>query len=444
MRTTEPTALLVVLLLLAVPFGLGALIGRAAHDPARPTSAPQRALLLLAPPLAALALDLWQPRLDLWDAIGVGLCLGLGLRSATAPPTARAAQLALFCLVTELAARLLLPPGPEFAGDRTLTAPWLSPNPTRLSETTCRAIFPQLDAGQLQTSRTNHLDPQQPVVLHLGDSLLVFPPGSPHGDAAADPERFPLLLDASDPGRGHVNLGFPGASYDALLLVARTWLRAQPVEQVVLYAFLVNDLAELGRAYPCCREGLVEGSPGAPTVCTAPSPPTLGSARLEHLLVRSRDPIVLRVLSEWSTAMRHLRARAQSIAGSRGPWTQALDADDHRLAGDDLTARWQLTRTLLAALRDDARAAGADLLVVALPIGPDLRDGSPPQASSLRPRVDQLGAMCEQLGVPFLDAWPAFEAAPQPWSELFMADRYHLSLKGHATLADWLSERLPR
>jgi hypothetical protein len=442
MSSTEPIALWMALCLVAAPALIGWALGRWAYGPQPVATLLERLLITSLPPLVALGLDLLSPRVDLWDALGVASCLGLGLLAATWPAArvgGALAGLALFLSTAELGTRLALPPGPEFAGDRAIGAPWLSRNPTRLSETTCHAIFPELDHGRLASIRAAHLEPGQPVVLHLGDSLLVFPPQTSHADPAADPARFPLLLDAADPERSHVNLGFPGASYDALLRVARTWLARYEVDQIVLYAFLENDLAELGRPYPCCRDGLVDVRAfGAPTLCASPSPPTFGSPRLEHLLVRSRDPIVVRVLSEWSSLARHLRARAQQLSAVRGPWSQLLDADDHRLSDGDLQARWAMTRTLLDALRRDAEVEGASLLVVALPIGPDLRGVGKLPERSLRPRVEALGELCGELGIGFVDAWPAIEEQPQPWTGLFMDDGYHLSLEGHAVMGEWL------
>jgi hypothetical protein len=247
-------------------------------------------------------------------------------------------------------------------------------------------------------------------------------------------------MGSADPDHAHVNMSFPGASYDGLLRVARTWLPRLHVREVVLYAFLENDLAELGRPYPCCQDGLVDISlPSAPELCPRPSPPLLGSPKLEHLMTRSRDPILVRVVSAWSHLARHLRARLHHIAAFRGPWSATLDANDTTLKTDDLEQRWQWTENLLQALRDEAHAHDAALTIVALPIGPHLEGvARDPELVYLRPRVARMARIAQALDIPFVDAWPALEEIPPPRDDYFMEDGYHLSLRGHEVLANWL------
>lgn len=401
--------------------------GRA--GPVRPAAA---LLLLVAPVALGVPALVWLDHVPLWDGLllllSVGVGLALGRRAAPA-----AAALVIFVGVADLAGRAALPPPPRFLDP---DDPWpklLRHDEERFGDEVCGLLRGEPD------DRAALPDPAgRRLVLHLGDSMLVFGGDGPDGGQPGD-DRFPQRLGLADPGRLHVNLGVPGTSADAHLAVARAWLGRGDVAAVVSYAFLNNDLTELGRGLPCCGGPPIDlTAPGAPSVCVPPPPPAWPA--LADLARRSGDPLAVRLASP-SPTWGHLRGALAQRLGPRSPLTALRDADDSRLARDERASAQAALIRMLTATRDAAAAAGAAHVVVLLPAAGDgpLRPADRPDA---RPLADGLARACREAGLDCLDAWALLdgpEGCPAAW---FLRDTYHLSAEGHARLAAWLEAPL--
>jgi hypothetical protein len=392
-------------------------------------------LLSLVGPLAlGVPALVWLDRVPLWDGLLVLLSFGAGLALGRRAAPA-AAGVALFVLVADITGRAALPPPPRFLDP---DSPWpilRRHDEESFGDEVCGLL------GGAPGDRAALPDPAgRGLVLHLGDSMLVFGSDGPDG-AQPDDDRFPQRLGHADPGRLHVNLGVPGTSADAHLAIARGWLSRGDVRAVVSYAFLNNDLTELGRPLPCCDGPPVDlTAPGAPSVCAAPPSPAWPA--LADLARRSVDPVAVRAAAA-SPTWGHLRAALSTAWGPNSPLTALRDADDSRLGGDQLTDAISTLVRLLTATRDAAAAHGAAHLVVLLPAAGDgpLR---PPDRPDARPLADQLAAACRDAGLDCLNAWELLDGpagCPPTW---FLRDTYHLSADGHAALAAWLEPRLLR
>lgn len=114
---------------------------------------------------------------------------------------------------------------------------------------------------------------------------------------------------------------------------------------------------------------------------------------------------------------------------SRFPWE---DRPDLRTAWIDAT--WTATREHLIALRRATEQFGGRFVVVAVPIELQLRPDllAADRSYVLKPQT-RLQAICEEVGIPFLDLFPAF-AAHDAGDALFR-DGLHLAPTGHALAA---------
>jgi len=105
---------------------------------------------------------------------------------------------------------------------------------------------------------------------------------------------------------------------------------------------------------------------------------------------------------------------------------------------------WPAVREEILAIHRLTRAAGAKLLVVAVPYEPqlDARLLERERDYVLGPQA-RLGAICAEDGIPFLDLEPAFEAHHrQPARPPLFRDRVHLTAAGHELTRRVLLERL--
>lgn len=120
---------------------------------------------------------------------------------------------------------------------------------------------------------------------------------------------------------------------------------------------------------------------------------------------------------------------AERVAG-----IATLDREGDYLASA-ITPRFVAT---LRELRDAVRAAGARFVVMAIP------DSVQVDAPERRGVFTRLGAVCEELGVPFVDPSPRFDAASDPATLYLLPDDAHTSVEGHSEMAATLVPVLAR
>ncbi len=426
-----------------LPFAAGLGLGRLMrHDRRVPWTVAVPGVVLGG--LVVLSLHTLVPVIALWDLVTVVVAASAGLLSSGLPGRTLAQALlglTLFLGVALGVGELGLPKGPEFSGEQHKRGLWFE-DQARHGEDACSAAYANHSVGDARSMWSvglAHVDKSRPVDVHLGDSMLAFAPKDAGSDDNGAGRRFPELLDAADPLADHVNFGTPGASFDIFLLIARRALRELPVRRVVVHALLSNDLSEMGRPLSCCPAPTVLdwADPSLPATCPEARQPGAAWPALAHLVMRSPAPWWLRAASTASRTVTHARLLLMAWSAG-GPWAEWQDVDDLRREDDDPVIVEGLARAeaVFAVMRDETAAAGVELVVVMMPIGPFLDQPE----STARRRVEQLGAVLDRLGVAWIDAWEAFPDRPIDTS-LFQADRYHLTYEGHARLASWLAQR---
>ncbi len=383
--------------------------------------------------------------IGIWDDVAAAALFGFGLIiAARARPLLNARQTlrrlafsTLFGLtLLELLSRLLLPPAPSLppAAEATLR------NPPQDAETVCGALYPDLSGHTFP--RPSSSAPGAFRVLHVGDSMV-------QGLGVRLEEAFPARLGALQPEVAHLNMGMAGAGPDQELLALRAALDLRPADFVALYAYLGNDIMDIGRRYPCCDAGpLLDIPADGPLVWRCPRP----RWRLprDYVLARSPPPYALRVAASLSVFARHANALF-------GRLTLALH--DPALRPDGWVSiptpeRWRQARRIYGAIRDELRARGLPLLVVILPYRPALLPpGQRPPDTALAPLGGaevvraELVAMLTEIHIDFVDASDLFAQAiaregDAPWFATSYPMDAHFSARGHQLLADWLLPRL--
>jgi hypothetical protein len=391
-----------------------------------------RAVIVAEVAVAAVGLDLFTQALDLWDVVlaAFSLVVGALLAQASSTTLARAAVACGIAVVTaEGMGRVALAPAPGLYDDPP-AVPWFRNQP-RLGEATCAMLSPRVpDPLPAADGR--------PAVLHVGDSLLSFPPEDP---ALESTNRLPGLVGARDPDRQHVPMSMPGAGYDAYLLAVRAALARREVQEVLLYVYPGNDLSELGRQYPCCPAAtLIDlSAPDLATRCepwTPPPPDGVATLRL-----RSRAPVAVRWLSGASVVFGNLRYTALSLAQFNTPWTTELGAADDALSSHDAERALEVTATVWGRLATELRDRDVALTVVILPTSAALQAPDLEVGRGIRARVARIRQIADEIDVPVIDASTPFPTPGLP-REMFAEDQVHFSDAGHRFMAAWLAARL--
>jgi lysophospholipase L1-like esterase len=221
-------------------------------------------------------------------------------------------------------------------------------------------------------------------------------------------------------------------------------------------------------------ESLLDGPPGAvPDVVTVlfcgndlsdnvdPKHGARPWFRLEDgRLVRENCPVArsftggLRNLSRHSLALSFVRYNVNRLAGLARE-SLAAEEDDTpeppaeetveaaRTAAEESERRWELERALLGAMADACREAGAELRVVYVSQVTQVATDAPaPDESRAR-----MAALCEELGLPYLDPTPRFHEAWRASDEpgengepLFFARDWHWTAAGHALVGELLAD----
>lgn len=455
MPSTASTALVLV----AGPLILGSLIGYAVRRLAGHRLAGFVLAISLAcgPPLLTTLLVARFPIIGIWDGLLEGLLLGAAVVAGAHRVFAEGAKLVLaattllVCLfLLEWVCRFYLPPPPAFPNEDTpnllladalrvgiMNQSW----ETRSKELVCSVVYGDqypriISASVLEkgVALPQEITPRADSVrhiLHVGDSMTF-------GMGVAPDEKFTEELERLEPGTQHINLGIPGTAPDAYLLVLQKWLaehatdQRRPVDLVVMHVFEGNDLSSLDDAYPCSgwRSLLIYEGDKAAIRYPKAIPVDLGQAGFTWLRYNSPPPYLIRVLMPHSYAAAHLGA-AIVISGRAQPlWVK--QSED--------TALQHLER-ILATAQDDLQKRGIAFVLVVIP---DRRwVENPTTFGHVTPRILRVA---ERLQMPALDAWDAIADAVARGDRIFMDAAWdpHFNAAGHALIAQWLYDNLPR
>lgn len=418
------------------PILVGFLAGAAGVRIARARGASTLARRLWVAPfaVAALAGAAVLP-FGLWDRLLTALLVIAGLYRGTRPPLARAllrrdlpmlASVLATLGLLELGARTLLPPTPAYPGATQATLTFLEGRVFSGDEESCALVRPAASEPIL-AKRLAASDGTRPVVLHVGDSMLMT--GVPWEANA------PSVLAATDREVAHVSLSAHGTGPEFHWLILRLHAERIRPALVVLHICMSNDVEELGRPYPCCAgRGLVTFESGAPVPrCLATPEDSLGEA-LRRFVEASPPPYALRVATDASAFARHLAGVLYSVL------------EDDRDMAPTLDDQWSRFEAVIRGLHAELAARGVPLVMVLTPNRPALSGDTNAIARATVVR-ERDRALCQSLGVPFLDSHETFTraAAAGGVAPLFvgsLAGDVHMSVAGHRLYADWLQREL--
>lgn len=265
-------------------------------------------------------------------------------------------------------------------------------------------------------------EPGKLRVLVLGDSFT-------YGIGVADGETFSARLEALDPRYEVLNTGVNGyGTAQELLLLRDQGLALRP--DVVVVVFFWNDVGNnYVRAFPRFR--LSDGA------LIWPEPMAIENEQPEAPKRRGwlRHSYLYRFVSD---RLKIVGYRLKLLFGV------PLETPDF-VEGTEREAAWQLTGALLREIRDQAARVGARTLVVAMPDQVQVETdvtvlGLEPLEYEVQER---LRAICEPLGIPFLDLIPPLRGAHARAGEpLYYPKDRHLRAPGHEIVARALAVAL--
>jgi hypothetical protein len=261
-------------------------------------------------------------------------------------------------------------------------------------------------------------------VLVLGDSFT-------YGIGVADEETFSARLEALDPRFEVLNTGVNGyGTAQELLLLRDQGLALRP--DVVVLVFFWNDVGNnYVRTFP--RFGLEHGA------LVWPEPIVIEKKKAERPKRRGwlRHSYVYRFVSD---RLKIVGYRLKLLFDIPLETTDFVD-------GADRDAAWQLTGALVREIRDQAATIGAQTLVVVMPDQVQVEKdvsvlGLAPEDYEVQERMR---AICEPLGIPFLDLIPPLRAEyERTHAPLYYAKDRHLKPPAHAVVARALATELGR
>ncbi len=263
-----------------------------------------------------------------------------------------------------------------------------------------------------------------------------------------------------------VNTGAQGYGTAQELLYMR-WLHAQGFRaDLYVVVFFLNDLLDnLGLSYTDLREqpvqpGFALDAQGNLYLAHRPEERLTRRGSLTRRRTLTLQPLLIDLLRNRALALceahsglfRSVRSLGVRVELPRLPalvqaWYQP----------ETLDRGWPLTCALLRAMRDEARAAGAELAVVALPspfqiyetyriLIRDTYATNPAVAAFLAdPCKPQrlLAEFCVQEDIPWADCEPALRTA-SGGAALFSSEDHHLSRRGHEIVGRALAEHIDR
>lgn len=436
--------------LIAVPIGLGAMIGVGLRRACRRRcSGVVAAIVLVGVPLLTItALALRFPLIGLWDALLEGCLVGAGVvwtahRTFAGGREVMLAGAALLAslLGLELACRLFLPAPPAFpsaGGPHFLLADAMRAGTQshawdlRSKEIVCAVVYEEQYPGILDVSSERDIvvprrfTPRPGAtrrVLHIGDSMTF-------GFGVARDATFTAALERLDPQSQQINAAIPGIAPDAYLLVLRRWLALHTVDLAVMYVFEGNDLAGLDDRYPCCEwQPLLTYGPQGPEMrCPTATRMDFGRAGATWLRYNSPPPYLVRALIGYSVAAAHVGAAivhgmpSMPLAVHQSEVTELLHLE-----------------AILRAAGEELRARQIPFVVVVLPAREWVEN--PTRA---RHRAPEIMELAQRLGLPALDASEALSESVSDGRHVFhdVPGDPHFGIGGHEILARWLHPRL--
>ena len=440
-------ALLTCFALVALPLGLGALLGIAVRRlrGRRLENALTGIACVALPAAGVFAAGVWYPIVGPWDSaveaalVGVGVLWG-GHRALADGTSVLVLVTAITesVLVLELLARLFLPPPPLFptrAGIHLLLAEALRTGATHHPwDTLCKDIVCAItygdeyrtiyDLAQVQhdivTPRT--FSPRAGAtrrVLHLGDSIA-FGFGLPRNQTVT------AELERLEPGVEHVNAGIPGTAPDAYLAVLQRWLASWDVDVVVMHVYEGNDLDGLDSRYPCCGwQPLLTYEDGTAALrCAHGTAPDFGRAGWAWLRDHNPPPYLLRALVGTSAAAAHIAA--------------AMAREPYALTDQPLEIRLAHLESILRSAGDVLAARRIPFVVDVVPARSWVEDGRQWQRHG--PRILDVA---RRLGIAALDGSEVLRDAAAHGQTLFFENGdIHFNAAGHVLWAQWLHGQL--
>jgi hypothetical protein len=433
--------------LVAIPFGLGASIGRAVRrlHGRRLEGALTAIACLVLPAAAVFAAGVQYPILGLWDSAVEAALFGVGVlwaghraRADGSSVVVLATAAVVSLLALEVLARLFLPPPPGFptgAGVHLFLADALRTGATNQPwDTLCKDIVCAITYGDeyrtiYDADEARHgivtprnFSPRDGVsrhVLHLGDSIA-FGFGVPRD------QTLTAELERLEPGVQHINAGIPGTAPDAYLAVLQRWLESHEIDVVVMHVYEGNDLDGLDGRYPCCRwQSLLTYEDGTAALrCARGTDPDFGSAGWAWLRDHNPPPYLLRAWIGTSAAAAHVAA--------------AMSRESYMLADQPLEIRLAHLESILRTTRDALAARGIRFVLDVVPARSWLEDGMGWQHYG--PRILDVA---RRLDIAALDGSEVLRDAALHGQKLFFENGdIHFNAAGHLVWARWLHEQL--
>jgi hypothetical protein len=440
--------LLTSLALIAVPIGLGSVVGSAVCRVRGRRLGGALAVIgcVLVPAAAVVGLGIRFPIIGLWDAGFEGLLFGAGVLWAVHRALQDGRTLALLAtsmgvslVLIEVLSRVFLPAPPGFptrGGPHLLLAEALrgdvthQPWDTLSKDLVCSIVYgdqysPIFDLSSAEqsivTPRNFTARPDaRRRVLHLGDSMAF-------GFGLERSETFTADLERLQPGVQHINASIPGTAPDAYLGILQSWIAAHRIDLVVMHVYEGNDLDGLDSRYPCCdwKSLLVYEGGDADLRCATATAPNLGHAGLPWLRFHNPPPYLVRALLGTSTAAAHLAA--------------AMAREPYFLVDQPLETR-------VAHLEAILRSAGALLAARQIPF---IVDVLPTRTwletlATWQHYAPNIVEAARRAGVPVVDESDFFRDAVRRGERLFFdhPQDIHFNAHAHALWAAWLRDRL--
>lgn len=443
----QAQTLFTALLLTLVPLCGGWLVGLFRRRRGQIDGAARALAAVIVPASIMLVLDVVIQVIGVWDALYVGALFGVGILVAVHRAFAdwtllglALAATAAFLFIAEIAGRFLLPPAPAFPssqGPALLMSNALAAAevtgyaPTQAGLTTCDALYDEHRAlptspPTLMPAAWKPRPGARRRVLHLGDSMVF---GSP-----AD-GRFTDELMKLEPDVEHVNAAIAGTAPDVYLALTRRFVEKGDFDAVVLH-LTGNDYWGVDQPqYPCSDwQPLLVYGDGATRLRFPAQPPSGHRNRFAWFMQNSPPPYLLRAGVQVSTLAAHAAAALIQLGRRLG-----YDTGD---VGDEVR------EAHLAAILRDARAEldarRIPLIVDSFWERHEVQAGAPAENGS----ESRMKRIAERLGITTISTWQPLLAAVtggmQPFSNANGPNDSHFNPQGHAIIAGWLHEELPR
>jgi hypothetical protein len=280
----------------------------------------------------------------------------------------------------------------------------------------------QHNASGFRDIEMEERSPDKPAIVFLGDSFT-------WGYEVEFDEMFVSLLRERREDFEFFNLAHRGYGTDQALMTFRGWQSERRLHRVVLM-FSENDGADnnsdlrnkKGKPRFELREGRL-------TLTNVPVPKIPEwSSETESRSSRPPDGISF---EEWllrSHLYRDVEFRIREITEPGEPYRGRLGVPD--CGQIDL----QVTRALLAEIRDEAERRGSTLVIFAIPSKGELYQGE-----AHHPYQRCIEALCRELRIEYHDLAPALEAS---WFRTYFRFGKHWTPRGHSVAADAIEDAL--